>query len=438
MIAALRHGAFARLWLAGLISRAGDWVLAVGLPIYVFLLTHSVVALSFAVLSATVPGILLGTVAGVFVDRWDRKRTLVVANVLLALGLLPLLLVRTPDLVWIIYVVSVVEACLEQFTMPAQNALLPALVGEEHLVPANALNGLSSNLARLLGPAIGGLVAATFGLNGIVLADAASFLLAALLVAGIAVRAKAAPEISPAAEVKAAVGLWRDWVDGLRVIAADRTLMVLLAMFAITSLGEGVFGVLYPVFVYRVLHGGAFEIGQLMSAQAVGGLLGGVLVGWLGQRTISRWAISLSTVSFGLIDLAIFNLPVLLSTAFALLGVPLPFPVLWFAIGLFVAVGIPGIAFMTGMQSLLQATSPGAYLGRVFGALGMTMGLFQLIGVVTAGAVTDRLGVVTVLNIQGMGYVLAGLLGITLLRRSASAAGGAPAARDHEPVPSEV
>jgi MFS family permease len=175
-------------------------------------------------------------------------------------------------------------------------------------------------------------------------------------------------------------------------------------MFAVTALGEGVFGSLYPIFVYRILHGGALQIGQLMSAQAVGGLIGGLLVGLAGKRVMSRWVIGVGQVLFGLIDLAIFNTPAL-------------FPMYWLSVGLFVAVGVPGLFSSTGAQSLLQASAPDAYRGRVFGALGTTFGLTLVVGTLIAGAITDRLGVVTVLNIQGAGYVLAGILVIALLPR---------------------
>jgi MFS family permease len=407
MLATLRQRNFALLWLGGLISLAGDWVLMIGLPIYVYLLTHSVLALSITLLVASIPNIVLGSLAGVFVDRWDRKRTIVITSLLLALALLPLLLVRTADRVWIIYLVAFVEACLEQFFAPAQSALLPKLVGEEHLVQANSLNSLSSNFARLAGPAVGGLIAAVFGLNGIVLADAVSFLVAGILIALITAtnmpRAETETPLA-AAEAGAIAHLWHEWIDGLRVIRSERTLSVLLTMFAITMLGEGVFGVLYPVFVYRILHGGALQIGQLMSAQAVGGLIGGVLVGWLGKRVMSRWSIGLFEVAFGLTDLVIFNSP-----AF--------FPFFWFTVGLFVTAGVVGIGPATGAQSLMQAKSPDAYRGRIFGALGMTAGLFALIGTITAGFLTDHLGVVTVLNIQAAGYVLGGVLILTLLPR---------------------
>ncbi len=322
------------------------------------------------------------------------------------------MLVRTPDHVWIVYIVIFAETCFEQFTVPAQNALLPALVTEEQLVSANALNSLSSNLSRLVGPALGGVIAGFFGLNGIVVVDAISFLLAALVllgipasVAGVVSSTKTAVANSPLANLR------HEWADGLRLLFSSQTLWVLTATFAISALGEGVFGVLYPVFVYQALHGGALQIGELMSAQAVGGLLGGVLAGWLGQRLLSRWSIGLNWLAFGVISIAIYGAPAWL----ALAGVY--YPVLWVEIGLFVAVGIPGVGVLTGSQSRLQASAPEAFLGRIFGILGTAMGVFMLVGTLVAGTVSNTLGVIPVLNIQAAGKLLAGVLTLALLPR---------------------
>ena len=409
MFKTLRNTNFARLWCAGLISQAGDWVLLIGLPIYVYILTRSLLATSITFAAGIVPQIVLGSVAGVFVDRWNRKRTLVIANLLLAVALLPLMLVRTPDHVWIVYIVIFAETCFEQFTVPAQNALLPALVTEEQLVPANALNSLSSNLSRLVGPALGGVIAGFFGLSGIVVADTISFLLAALVLTGIpAAAAKGAISQRPAGD-KPLASLRREWSDGLRVLFGSRTLWVLVATFTISALGEGVFGVLYPVFVYQALHGGALEIGELMSAQAVGGLLGGLVAGWLGQRLLSRWSIGLNWLAFGVISIAIYGAPAWL----ALAGMTVP--VLWVEVGLFIAVGISGVGVLTGSQSRLQTSAPEAFLGRIFGILGTAMGAFTLMGTLIAGTVSNSLGVIPVLNIQAAGKLLAGVLALALL-----------------------
>lgn len=118
MLATLRRRDFALLWTGGLISVTGDWVLSIGLPIYVLILSHSVLATSIILISGRIPSLLLGPLAGVFVDRWNRKRILVVGNMLSALALLPLLLVTTDDRIWIVNVVAFVEACVEQFFVP--------------------------------------------------------------------------------------------------------------------------------------------------------------------------------------------------------------------------------------------------------------------------------------------------------------------------------
>jgi MFS family permease len=405
MLATLRQRNFALLWFGGLISMTGDWVLFIALPIYVYTLTGSTLATSVMFIAEMVPNLLLGSVAGVFVDRWDRKRTMVVANLLLALGLLPLLAVRSAEQLWIVYIVAFVESALGQFFRPAENALLPQLVGEEHQVAANSLNTLNNNLARLVGPALGGLVAALVGLSGVILIDAASFLIAGALIAlisGAPTRANQTADATPGA-VGAWVAVWREWLAGLRLVRHERPILVIFVMLAITSLGEGIMGVLFVVFVNRVLGGGALEIGWFMSAQAIGGLLGGLLVGWAGRRFTPAQLIGLSGILFGALDLAIFNYPAFI-------------PGILLGLILFVVVGVPGVGFMTGVSTLLQTSVADQYRGRIFGALGTTQGLLMMIGTISAGALGDQLGVVTVLNLQGCGYILAGLIGLTLLR----------------------
>ena len=413
----LRRRDFALLWLGGLISVTGDWVLFIGLPIYVLILSHSVLATSTILISGRIPGLVLGPLAGVFVDRWNRKRILVLGNVLSALALLPLLLVTVDSRIWIVNVVAFVEACVEQFFVPAQNALVPSLASKKQLVAANSLLSLGSNLARLVGPALGGLVAGLLGLPGMVGVDAASFLLSGLLIALIT-----AGQV-PAGARSESLGdawsaFWREWLDGLRLVRRERVLGVIFSFEAITSLGEGVFGVLIIVFVNRVLHGGAEQLGLLMSAQAVGALLAIPLMGLVGSRLLSARWIGLCTVAFGLIDLVIFNSPAFI-------------PVFALTVALFVLVGIPGIASLTGIQSLTQASTPDTYRGRVSSSFFTTGALLGLIGTSLAGALGDHLGVVTVLNIQGVVYVLAGILVILAL-------GGTTTATERKQAASEL
>src|SRR6476646_9272015 len=115
---------------AGLISMAGDWILTIGLIYKVYAVTGSTVASALAMASAFAPQVMLGAVAGVFADRWDRKRTMIAADLLLAAGLLPLLLVRGAGQVWIIFAVMFWEGAVQQFFSPAEQAMVPRLVPE--------------------------------------------------------------------------------------------------------------------------------------------------------------------------------------------------------------------------------------------------------------------------------------------------------------------
>ncbi|HLB44566.1 MAG TPA: MFS transporter, partial [Candidatus Limnocylindrales bacterium] len=143
MLAVLRQRNYALLWFGGLVSMLGDFVLFVGLPFEIYRLTGSTLASAGMVLAFLVPSILLGSVAGVFVDRWDRRRLMVAVNLLQAVSLLPLLLVGELGL-WVAYAVLVVESSLSQLFSPAQVALMPSLLagGKDELLTANALSGV--------------------------------------------------------------------------------------------------------------------------------------------------------------------------------------------------------------------------------------------------------------------------------------------------------
>ena len=406
MLTLLRQRNFALLWFAGLISLIGDWMLMIGLPIYVYILTHSALATGVMFIAGILPQIALGSVAGVFVDRWDRKRVMLITNVLLAVCLLPLLLFHSVSLLWVVYIVAFLESLISQFFTPAESALLPRLVHEEQLASANSVSSLNGNLARLIGPPLGGLVAGLLGLTSIALLDAASFLIAAVLIMLITVNAKPAKkEVSEATTVKANPwwNVWHEWLEGLRLVKQERNVAAMFALIAITSLGEGVFSVLIIAYVSKILHGGALQLGWLQGAQAVGGLIGGLLIGFVVKKVSLPHLIGFGAIAFGIIDLLIFNYPTF-------------FPGIVIGLALFVLVGIPGVGFSTGVTTLLQTSVEDEYRGRVFGAMGTTSALLMLLGIIVAGLLGDPLGVITVLNTQGGMYVLAGLCVLVLLR----------------------
>lgn len=407
MLVTLRQRNFALILAGSFISLIGDWMLLVGLPLRVYTLTHSTLSTSITFMVGALPALLVGQLAGVFVDRWNRKHILIVANLLLALNLLPLLLVTSARDVWIVYLVQFVAALVGQFLQPAAGAMLPTLVAEELLVPANALNGLSMNLARLIGPSLGGAIVAFLGLQGIALLDAVSFLVAGAM-ASLVILPSHSKAISSTGGEASSVwqSVWGDLVDGMLIIRSERVLWVMVLTFAILGIGEGVFIALLVPFVTGTLHGTGRDYGLFLGLQAVGGLIGGLLVGQFGKRASQIALAGLGTIGLGIADFAIFNYVWLVP---ALSGV-LP------ALALIVVAGVPAAASGVGGQTLIQRATSDTYRGRVLAVVGVVLTIFELIGSATAGLLGDHLGVIPVLNIHACTLVLAGVLTILLLR----------------------
>jgi MFS family permease len=412
VLTVLRRRDFALLWFAGLVSLTGDWMLVVALPVTVYQVTGSALATGGVLIANKLSALVLGSVAGVFVDRWDRKRTMVVANLVRGPVLLLLLVVDSAERIWIVYVVAATNSTLGQFFRPAENALLPRLVGEEHLVPANALNALNDNLSRLLGPALGGLVAAWSGLGGVVVADAASYLVAAGMIAAIAASTK--PERISPPEANSVIGTWavicREWLAGLRLIRDNLLLRVVFGVFAIASVGEGVFLTAFWIYIDEALRGGTREAGWLLSAQAAGGLVGAMVIGAWGKTHSPVSLLGWGAIGIGLIDLMVFNYP-----AFV--------PGIWLGLVLMAAGGVPATAFGTGYAAALQAEATDAYRGRVFGALGATSAVFMIAGAAIAGLATARLGAVAMLTLDSLGYVAGGAFALRALATGAARLG---------------
>jgi MFS family permease len=411
--ALFRNRGFTLLWTGGLISLTGDWVLRIAVPIYVYRMTGSPAATSAVVAVVVAVSLLVGPLAGVLVDRWDRRRIVIVANAAQAVLLLPLIMVHRASQVPLLLAVLAVQTALSCLVDPAAHALLPRLVPGADLAAANSLNALNSNLARLVGPALGGLVAASTGLAGATLLDAVSFLTAAVLVVGVPGRHRATrtadhPRVGAGPLVKLAT----DLAAGIRAAGRSPMLRALFVVLALVGVGEGVMGSLFAVFVSRALHGGAAQLGWLSSGQAVGGILGGLVGAWIVRRAPLRRQVVVSLLLFGLTDIAIFNYPRWYT------GV-------WPGVTLMVVVGVPGAVLMAAFMTIIQTDVDDAFRGRVFSAAMVIQSGTMLAGTALAATLTDRLGVIAMLTAQGAGYVLGGFC-FALLTRRGTTTGPAP------------
>lgn len=401
MLTTLRQRNFALLWFAGLISLAGDWLIITALPFYVYERTGSTLASGMLWMAYLLPGLLLGSVAGVFVDRWDRKRTMMIVNALHAALILALLLVRPDGSLWLVYAVMFLQACLGEFFTPAESSLLPRLVGEEQLLQANALNSLNDNLARVIGPAIGGALFGLLGLPAVVLVDSASFLVAAVLISRIS-----APNTSPAVHARPAAGgppyglasVRHEWALGLRMVRGSGLLRAVFFVMGVSLLADSILTALLVPFVNSVAHGGAQALGAILTVRGVAGLIGGLVIEQVGKRLSPERLLGWSLIAFGALFLVEVNFPYIpLILAITLLNGP------------------PVIGWLTSTQTLLQAATTDEYRGRVFGAYGTTNALMLLAGTGLGSLLGDAVGIVPLLNASGVLYALAGLLALGLL-----------------------
>ncbi|MET0424871.1 MAG: MFS transporter, partial [Actinoplanes sp.] len=388
---------------AGFVSLTGDWILATGLAYQVYVLTGSTLASAGMVLAALLPKVLVGSLAGVYVDRWDRRRTMIVCNLLLAAGLLPLFAVQHAGQAAVVYAVLAVQNAIAAFFVSAEAALVPALVPESLLVTANGLNGQIRDVARLAGAAIGGVLAAWGGITLLAAVDILTFALAAALL--LAIRHRTGRP-APAGAARPP-HLLHEWTEGLRLIVGHRLLRTLLVFVAITGVGEALMATLMAPFVHDVLHGGAQGYGAILAVQAIGGLAGGLVVTLVGHRFAPSALLGWGAIAFGVLDLALFLYP-LVSTA------------LWPALVIMILVGLPGAVTVAGLMTLFQSGAGEAHRGRIFGAGTAVQSATMLAGTLAAGALAERAGIIPVIAWQGVGYCLAGLLFLIMLRPSSA------------------
>jgi len=390
VIGVLRRHDFLLVWSGGLVSVAGDWMLVAVLPYVVYAATGSTVATAGMLVAELVPGILLGSVAGVFVDRHDLRRLLVWANLGQALAVSLLLLTPGGTSLVLVFAVAVLQSTLAAFSQPAESALLPRLVSAEELVPANALNALNNRLGRLAGLPLGAAVYAAAGLDAVVVVDALTFLAAAALLSRIA----AQPRIGAA---PGGSGAWRsfvvEWVDGLHLVRRDRTVAVLFLVFGLMTFGGTMFDPLVVAWVRDVLDEGATAYALLMTAHALSGIAGSLAVGVWGSRVPARVLTGWASVVAGLLLLVKYNVPVLAV-----------------ALGISLVQGLFAVASSVGVEALAQERVPATHRGRVFGTLQAVVWLMSLLGAVVGGVGAQVLGLVPMLDVAAVLTVLAGVV----------------------------
>jgi MFS family permease len=403
MFTALRKRNFALLWLGQIVSLSGDWLLLLALPFYIYQLTGSVLQTGIMYMIEMLPRILLGSLAGVFVDRWDRRWTMIIADLSRAAVLLLILLVHTQNLIWVIYVAVACQAIISQFFTPASMALIPTLVGEKDLIGANSLSSFSEALTRLIGPPLGGILYAWLSTTGVVVADSVTYLFSALMISLIAVPARAmAPQPDAAVSVgEATKNVLREWRSGLGIVKRDGVILGVFLTMSVLMIGQGVLNVMLVPLTEKVLHGGSVTLGWIITAQGVGSLLGALLVGQVSK----------------IVRPVVLAVVALFATGSAILIIT-HYPHLLMSLLLIGIVGVFIVGLMVTTQTLLQIRVEDSYRGRVFGAFETLLSIAMFAGLILATGAGDRLSTVTLLDISGILTLLAGVVALLTMRNA--------------------
>jgi MFS family permease len=400
---------FSALWTGQLISALGDRIHQVALAFLVLHATNSPIAVGAVFLVATLPNLIIGPIAGGLVDRWDQREVMIVSDLLRA-GLVLLIPIAAVTNLALAYPLVFLVTTVSIFFRPAKGAILPRMVAEEDLVPANSALWVGETFADIGGYALAGLFVALLGAQMPLAfwADAVTYLASALLIGSVVV-APVTRQIADAVG-DAAAGARRGLRSALAVFGSElregwqflRGDQVLLANTIQATVGQfmlGIFLVLTPVYAAHSIDRAGFadtEAFAFMEGSiGAGNLVGGFLIGLIGSRLALGRLVIIGYAATGaivaLLPLA-GNLPLALGIAFG--------------------AGVGNLAFVIPSQTLLQKRTPPELMGRVlglrfsvvFGAMTLAMGIGGVLG--------EWFGPGPVLGVFGLVTVAAGLAGL--------------------------
>lgn len=363
-----------RLWYAQLVSLFGDFLaLFAVISVVSFKLQGTPGEVTGAQIAYMLPLAVLGPIAGVFVDRWPLKPTLVGSDLIRAA--LVLLLVLATSL-WQVYVTLAALSAVSSFFTPAQSVTIRAHVPDEGLLSANALIQLAIMGIRIVGPAIAGTLVATFGAALCYALDGVSFLVSAALIASVTIARPVAPPAAAPPTNSRVRQVWLDIAEGASYIAHHAALSFIVAAMAAGLFTLGCFGPLIAIYVRESLGGTPRLFGFISATIGVGLLAGTQTLRAMASRVRNEAMVLLGLVGIG--------------AAVFLLGA---IPHVAAAMGAAFGIGFSFAAIVVPAQTLLQRETPIRLMGRISSTVTSIVFFAQVLGLVVAGVLGQLIGV---------------------------------------------
>jgi len=423
-----RNRSFLALWLGQTISFVGDYFYWLAVPIMVGKLTGSATLVGLSVIASALPMLLLGPIAGVFVDRWDRKRTMIISDLLRGLLVLVCLAVRTPEQVWIYYVVAFLMSCVSRFFFPAQNAALPLIVRDKNdLLAANGFMQVVQTAGFLIGPALAGFSIGLWGEQIAFLVDSATFFISAAAILIVTVPRTTKGRQASEATGKELAAVWTEMREGVVYLFGSRIMLGVLLCLAVVQLGVGAMNVAWVPFMQRTFGLGPEGLGAVDAAQGVGMVLGGAVLGLVAarfrKRNLAGWSIVFIGGMIALIGLSpsfsLVNLIPGLEVEGAMAEMTvgqrlLHMPLLLLAYSLLL--GIALVPAQSALMTMMQLAVPDLKRGRVGSALNALTTAAGLISMVAATIAMDSVELRLIYVVSGLIIAGAGLVGLVVLQ----------------------
>ena len=369
VLRSFRHKNYQLFFAGQLVSLTGTWMQAVAQSWLVYRLTGSAIMLGLVGFSSQIPVFLLAPLGGAVADRRNRHRILIAtqtASMLLAFVLAALTLTHRVQ-VWHVFALAALLGVVNAFDIPSRQVFVVDMVGKDDLINAIALNSSIFNSARIVGPALAGMLVAMVGEGWCFFANAVSYLAAILGLLMMKLKAQERVPLPGSAFVSI--------IEGFRYVGRSGPIRALLILLGLVSFVGMPYAVLMPIFADQILHGGARALGLLMGASGVGSLIAALgLAMRHGVRGLGR-VVAFSTAGLG-ISLILFSL----SRWF------------WLSAALLTPVGFCMVVGMASSNTLVQTLVPDNLRGRVMAVYSMMFMGMAPFGALTAGALAHRLG----------------------------------------------
>jgi MFS family permease len=415
--AALSEKPFLYLWTGEVLTQIPTHLFNFFLILLVFKITNSNTAVSGVVLSFTIPAIIFGSVAGVFVDRWDKKKVLIISNVLRAV--LMIFLIFFLDNLFVIYLTSLIVSILVQFFIPAETPMIPLVVKKRNLLSANALFGMAIFASILIAYVLSGPALIFLKPVNTLIALALMLLTGAFAISFIKPRAQRKRREDPLG-----VNFVRDVKRTLSLMHKTQKISRSLLLLALSQIIILIIATIAPGYARDVLSIQIEDFSLIFAAPAALGMVAGAVI--LVKRFHSHPKDKIIASGILMSGIGMLFLPYgsrVASRGFVqalndILPVSLQIDILHIIIVIAFALGLANAFVFVTANTILQEQTTDDVRGKLYGFLNSTVGLLSLVPIIAAGGLSDLIGVGAVITGLGISLLILGAVWLYQLRNS--------------------